>query len=90
MKKADIRSYLRQGDCPVVTFTYSGFDCGSCGAWTQTQTRPYHSGMTKGQHRLHGDLLSYRFDFKMYSRLGDEKNMCYMYILTHHQVDYTF
>ena len=25
--KADIRSYLWQGDCPLLPFTYPGFDC---------------------------------------------------------------
>ena len=31
MMKADIRSYLWQGDRPWLTFTYPGFDCGSHG-----------------------------------------------------------
>ena len=31
IKKAEIRSYLWQGDCPFLTFIYPGFDCGSVG-----------------------------------------------------------
>ena len=31
IKKADVRSYLWQGDCPLPTFIYPGFDCGSGG-----------------------------------------------------------
>ena len=27
--KADIRSYLLQGDCPLLAFIHPGFDCGS-------------------------------------------------------------